>query len=166
MTLLGRVQHVEVLYQETLESGLLDTAISTRGRLLYQAPDRIRRISNRNEGFVLEGDTMQIVADGEVVEELAVSDIAPLEAMVNALRATFAGDLESLRGAYRLDYLSNDASWSLALAPRDTRLIKVFLRIEMVGDGATIKTIVIEEPDGDRRTLRMRPLASTPARLE
>jgi hypothetical protein len=161
MALLGRVQQVEVVYQETLESDLLDTAISTRGRLVYEAPDRIRRISTQNEGFVLEGDTMQLVADGKVVEELSVSSIAPLEAMVTALRATFAGDLGRLTSAYRLDYQSDDTSWRLALAPREAGLLMVFLRIEMVGNGSTITSILIEEPDGDRRILRMRPLTST-----
>jgi hypothetical protein len=36
----------------------------------------------------------------------------------------------------------------------------------MVGDGATVSTIAMEEPDGDRRTLRMRLLAREPAGLD
>ncbi|MEA3642912.1 MAG: hypothetical protein VBE63_23650, partial [Lamprobacter sp.] len=82
MALLGRVQRVEVSYQETLESGLINTAISTSGTLVYEAPDQIQRISDQDEGFVLDGDRMQLIANGRVVDELLVSDIAPLEAMV------------------------------------------------------------------------------------
>jgi len=166
MALLGRVQRVEVDYRETVESGLIDTAISTRGRLAYEAPDHISRLSDRGEGFVLDGDHMQLIADGHVVKELEVSDIAPLEAMVGALRATFAGDLATLRADYRLDYRPGNGHWTLDLAPRDSSLSHVFRHIGMVGDGATITTIAMEEPDGDRRTLHMRLLSREPAGLD
>jgi hypothetical protein len=166
MALLGRVQRVEVSYQETVESGLIDTAISTRGHLVYEAPDRVRRLSDKGEGFVLDGDRMQLVSGGQVVNELVVSDVAPLEAMVGALRATFAGDLAALRADYTLDYRPADDHWTLDLSPRGSDLTDLFRRIHMVGDRATISTIAMEEPDRDRRTLRMRVLAREPAELD
>lgn len=166
MALLGRVQRVEVRYQETLESGLISTAISTSGILVYEAPDQIQRISDQDEGFLLDGDRMQLIAGGRVVDELVVSDIAPLEAMVGALRATFAGHLTALRTDYRLDYRHADAHWTLDLRPRRSGLSTLFRRIGMVGDGASIRTITMEEPDGDLRTLRMRLLAREPADLD
>jgi outer membrane lipoprotein-sorting protein len=165
MALLGRVERVEVSYQETVESGLIDTAISTRGTLVYEAPDRIRRVSDQDEGFLLDGERMQLITGGRVVRELVVSDIAPLEAMVGALRATFAGDLAALRADYRLDYRPAESHWTLDLAPRDSGLSDLFHRIGMVGNGATLSTIAMEEPDGDRRTLRMRLLTREPAGL-
>jgi len=166
MALLRRVRRVEVSYQETVKSGLIDTTISTRGRLVYEAPDHIRRISDRREGFVLDGDHMRLMAGGRVVKELVVSDLAPLEAMVGALRATFSGDLATLRGDYRLDYRPANGHWTLDLEPRGSGLSAMFRHIEMVGDGATITTIVMEEPNGDRRTLRMRLLSREPAGLD
>jgi outer membrane lipoprotein-sorting protein len=166
MSLLGRVHRVELSYQETVESGLIDIPISTRGRMVYEAPDHIRRISDQNEGFVLDGNRMQLISDGRFVKELVVSDIAPLQAMVGALRATFAGDLAKLRADYRLDYRAAEGHWTLDLEPRNSGLSAVFRRIEMVGDGATIRTILMEEPNGDRRTLHMRMLSREPATLD
>lgn len=166
MSLLGQVKRVEVSYQETVESALIDTAISTRGRLVYQAPDRIRRISDRQEGFALDGDRMQLIADGRVINELVISGIAPLEAMVGALRATFAGDLPALRADYRLNYQPESAHWVLELAPRGRGLSNLFRGVEIVGDGASITTIAMEEADGDQRTLRMRLLARDPPGLD
>lgn len=166
MALLGRVQRVEVSYTETVESGLIDTALSTRGRLVYESPDRIRRISDDNRGFVLEGDRMQLISDGRVVKELAVSDVAQLQAMVGALRATFAGDLESLRRDYRLEYRPGATQWTLGLSPLAQGLSSLYRGIEMLGDRATIGSIVLEESNGDRRTLRMRLLLREPPGLE
>lgn len=166
MRLLGRVQRVEVSYQETLQSGLIDTAISTRGRLTYEAPDHIRRISDRDEGFVLDGEQMQLIASGRVLNQLTVSDIPPLRATIGALRATFCGDLDTLSADFRLDYQPGADHWTLDLTPRDTGLSNLFRRIEIIGDGASLGTIAVEEPDGDRRTLRMQLIARDPPGLD
>ncbi len=166
MQLLGRVERAEVAYQERVESGLIDTAIGTRGNLVYQAPDRIRRISDDGDGFALEGDRMQLIKGNQVADALDVSEIKPLAALVGALRATFAGDLAALQADYRLHYGTTEQAWTLDLAPRAIALSPLLQRIRIIGDGATIETIEMLEANGDRRTLQMRLLAREPAGLE
>ncbi|RKT43445.1 LolA-related protein [Thiocapsa rosea] len=166
MQLLGHVKRAEVAYQERVESGLIDTAIATRGNLVYQAPDRIRRVSDGGDGFALEGDRMQLIKGNQVADELDVSEIKPLAALVGALRATFAGDLAALQADYRLDYGTTEQTWTLDLAPRGMALSPLFQRIRIIGDGATIETIDMLEANGDRRTLQMRLLAREPAGLK
>ncbi len=166
MTMLGRVERVEVAYRETVESGLIDTVISTRGRLVYTAPDSIRRVSDQGEGFVLDGEKIGLIADGKVVDELDIADIKPLEAMIGALRAIFAGDLARLRQDYRLDYQAGAHQWALSLTPRAIGLARLFQLIRITGDGAVIESIAIHESNGDRRTLRMRLLERTPVALD
>jgi outer membrane lipoprotein-sorting protein len=166
MRLLGRVERVEIAYQERVESGLIDTAIDTRGNLAYQAPDRIRRISDDDDGFALEGDRMQLIRGNQVVDALIVSEIKPLAALVGALRATFAGDLAALQTDYRLDYSATEQAWTLDLAPRGMGLSPLFQRIRIIGAGATIETIEMLEANGDRRTMQMQLLAREPTGLE
>jgi outer membrane lipoprotein-sorting protein len=166
MSMLKRVERVEVAYRETVESGLIDTVISTRGRLVYAAPDAIRRVSDQGDGFVLDGETIGLIADGEVVNEMDIADVKPLEAMIGALRAIFAGDLARLRQDYQLDYQVGDSQWTLNLTPRATGLSRLFQLMRITGDGAVIKGIAIHESNGDLRTLRMRLLERTPAELD
>jgi len=166
MTLLARVERVEVAYRETVESGLIETVISTRGRLVYTAPDAIRRVSDQGEGFELDGDEVRLIADGNVVEELNIADIKPLEAMIGALRAIFAGDLARLRQDYQLDYQAGAHQWTLSLTPRATGPVRLLQLIRIAGDGAVIERIAIHESNGDRRTLRMRLLERTPVTLD
>jgi len=166
MALLGRVQRVEADYQETVESGLVATAIGTRGRLVYEAPDRMRRISDRGDGFDLDGQRLQVIRDGAVVTELDLADIAPLKALVGALRACFAGDLATLRAGYRLDYAPRADDWELGMEPTEGAVSGLLRRIELRGSGATIYSIRVLEADGDRRTLRLRLLAREPAALD
>ena len=166
MALLGRVQRVEVAYEETVESGLVSTAIGSRGRLEYQAPDRLRRISDRNDGFDLDGQRIRLIRGGTVVTEIEISDIAPLEAMVGALRGCFAGDLAMLEDDYRLHYAPREESWELRLEPLDGAVSRLLKRIELHGSGATVRSIAVLEADGDRRTMRLRLLAREPADLD
>lgn len=158
---LGKVQQVEVRYHEILLSGLLDTVISTNGKLVYEAPDHIRQVSEQGRGFQLDGDQMQLIDGGQVVQELKVSDIAQLKAMVGALRAIFAGDLETLKRDYFLDYRPERTLWTLELTPRSLNLSGVFQIIEIAGYGSMIKSIVLQEFDGDRRTITMEILSRT-----
>jgi outer membrane lipoprotein-sorting protein len=166
MALLGRVQRVEVAYQETVESSLVETAISARGRLVYEAPDRMSRISDRGDGFELAGQRMRLIRNGSVVTELDISDIAALEALVGALRACFAGDLTTLEAGYRLDYAPRAQDWQLRLEPRQGSVFGLLRRIVLRGAGANIHAIEVLEADGDRRTLRLDVLAREPARLD
>ncbi|WP_295405594.1 LolA-related protein [uncultured Thiocystis sp.] len=165
MNLLGRVKRVEVAYQETVESTLIDIPLGTRGRLFYQAPARIRRLSDQGDGFELDGERMRLISSGRVVNEFMVSDIKPLEAMVGALRATFAGDLATLQANYQLDYQIDQTHWSLDIGSREGALSGLFERIRIIGDGATIETIEILEPNGDQRSLRMQLLAREPVEI-
>jgi outer membrane lipoprotein-sorting protein len=166
MQRLGRVERVEVVYQERVESGLIDTAIGTRGNLVYEAPDRIRRISDDGDGFALDRDRIRLIGDGRITGELNVAEIEPLAALVGALRATFAGDLAALQADYRLDYGTTEQAWNLDLAPRGMALSPLFQRIRIIGNGATIETIEMLEANGDRRTMQMRLLMREPAELE
>lgn len=161
MTTLARVQQVEADYVETLESDLLETAISTRGRLVYRAPDRIDKIGEHGEQVSIDGDRL-LVRDGSGSHELSVRDYAPLERMVTALRATFAGDLVRLRQDFETDFGLAASGWSLALRPRERDLAASIERVEIAGHDADIERIAIAESGGDRRTLRLKVLLRRP----
>jgi hypothetical protein len=164
--LLAKVQQVEVNYREILESGLIDTVISTNGKLFYEAPDHIRKLSEQGRGFQIDGNRMQLINDGQVVQELKVADITQLKALVSILRAIFAGDLETLKLNYHLDYRPAATWWTLDLTPHDLTLSGFFQRIEIIGSGAMVNSIALYEADGDSRTLVMQLLSRKPAILD
>lgn len=164
--LLAKVQQVEVSYREILESGLIDTVISTNGMLFYEAPDHIRQISEQGRGFRIDGNRMQLVNDGQVVQEIKIADIPQLTTLVSTLRAIFAGDLENLKLNYHLDYRPAATWWSLALTPHNHMLSGFLQRIEIIGNGATINSIALHEADGDSRTIIMQILSRKPAILD
>ena len=145
---------------------MIDTVISTRGTLVYESPNHLQRISDKGEGFLLDGRKLALIVDHQVVRELDISDLAPLEAMIGAMSDTFSGDLAALRANYRLEYKQGETHWTLGLIPRNSRLSTVFQRIQIVGNGSAVTSIKVEESDGDQRTLRMQVLARKPAGLD
>jgi hypothetical protein len=154
MVALAGVRQVEADYTETIESALLATVVSTRGRLAYTAPDRILKTGERGEQVEIAGDRVTIRVGGDA-RELSIRDYAPLERLVVALRATFAGDLERLRQDYDPDFRTVDGRWTLRLRPRDRSVLAAIERIVVAGRGAAIERIVIEESGGDRRSLQL-----------
>jgi hypothetical protein len=140
---------------------LLATVVSTRGHLAYTAPDRILKTGERGDLVEIAGDRV-IVREGGTEHELSIRDYPPLERLVVALRATFAGDLERLRQDYELDFRTADGRWALGLRPRDRSILAAIERIDIAGRGADIDRIVIEESGGDRRSLRLHVLSRRP----
>ncbi len=162
MAALAEVRQVEADYTETIESALLATVVSTRGRLAYTAPDRILKTGERGEQVEIAGDRVTVREGGDE-REISIRDFAPLERLVVALRATFAGDLKRLREDYEPHFHSAEGRWTLGLRPRDRSVLAAIERIDIAGRGADIDRIVIEESGGDRRSLQLRVLSRVPA---
>jgi hypothetical protein len=166
MSLLSRVERVEVDYRETVTSDLIATAISQNGTLTYQAPDHLERVTDKGKGFVLDGQQIRLLNDGAVVRDLDVADLPPLQALVGALRAIFAGDLETLHETYRLDYQPFADHWELDLQPIAVGLQMVFRRLHLIGTGATVTTIETTEANGDTRNMYMTLRRRVPAVIQ
>jgi hypothetical protein len=168
MGLLREVQSVDADYTETIEVSLLTQAMTTRGHLHYEAPDRIVKTDSRGESIRIEGNRL-LIEDASGLREVAITDFVALEHLVVALRATFSGDLEALRSRYELAFRPADEGvegrWSLSLRPRERRLFQILAQIEIGGRGETIDRIELQEPNGDRRVLRMRVTRRIPERL-
>ena len=158
MATLGQVQQVEAAYTETIESDLLDTAITTPGHLMYAAPDRIVKTGAQGEEVEISGDTIRVKRD-DGVQEIAIHDYPPLESLVVALRATFCGDLNRLRRDFTLNFWIDHSRWTLVLRPRERSLAAIFKRMEITGHGAEIAAIDIAEAGGDHRRMQMQTLS-------
>lgn len=162
MDALRQVRQVDADYTEIVESDLLTTFISTRGRLVYTAPDRIRKTGEGGEEVEIVGERLT-VRQGGSERALSIRDYAPLERLVVALRASLAGDLERLQSDYHLDFRAWDGGWTLGLRPRERTAGAAFKRIELAGRGTLIDRMMIEESGGDRRTLNLQVRSLRPA---
>lgn len=138
----------------------LDLPLPSTGVLLWRAPDRLEKhtTSPIDERLSVQGDRLIYErADRGIRREFGLDDQPEMRALVEAVRATLAGDSAALRRHYEIGFAGKpDADWRLALTPLSTRVRAAVQRIAVSGRGAQILTVDTEGGGGVTR-MRIRP---------
>jgi len=74
------------------------------------------------------------------------------------MRATLTGDLALLQQHFATDFSGEEGRWILRLKPLDARLARQLLQIELVGQGADVRSIAMQLAGGDRSLMLLEPL--------
>lgn len=89
----------------------------------------------------------------------------PAVRMINGLMFSLLnGDVSALSEHFRIEGHVEGRSWQLQLVPRQAALTRLMTRVELVGD-SHVRSIRIDEANGDRTTIRFSAQSSEPARL-
>ena len=138
----------------------LDLPLPSTGTLLWRAPDRLekRTTSPIDERLLVEGNRLTYErADRGIRREFGLDDQPEMRALVEAVRATLAGDLPGLSRHYEVAFDGDPAGeWRLALTPRSTRVRAAVQRIDLSGRGAQILAVDTEGGGGVTR-MRIQP---------
>lgn len=132
----------------------LDLPLPARGTLSWRAPDRLEKHTTEpvEERLTVEGDRLTVERRG-TRQELNLDQSPEVRALVEAIRATLAGDLPRLRSFYETRFYDGPGGWRLTLTPRSVRLSAMVQSIEMLGQGARILSIDTQERGGTTRML-------------
>jgi len=161
--LLRSVETSKVTFVETKHVASLTAPIERRGLLQYVRPDRLEM---RVESPFYE--RMQIVGNDLTIEtrrgkrsiDLAAQPAAG--AWVSSIRATLAGDAETLDRHFQSRVSGDAARWKLELTPRDRGFAALIKRIELNGAQTRVTTIEIEETGGDRSVMTITSINAQP----
>jgi hypothetical protein len=138
----------------------LDLPLPSTGTLLWRAPDRLEKhtTSPIDERLLMEGNRLAYErADRGVRREFGLDDQPEMRALVEAVRATLAGDLPALSRHYEVAFDGDPAGdWRLALTPRSIRVRAAVQRVDLSGRGAQILAVDTEGGGGVTR-MRIRP---------
>ena len=135
---------------------ILTAPLESSGTLVYIAPGRLEKhtLSPRQESLTLDGDTL-LVENKETGQrrQVALEEQPVVRAFVESIRATLAGDLQTLSRFYEVS-LGGDASrWRLRLKPTEPRLREVASEIRLSGNGTWVGVIEILDASGDRSVM-------------
>ncbi len=134
----------------------LERPLQSRGVLLWRAPDRLEKhtLEPVEERLVVEGDRLVLDRPSRGVREVIALDAAPeIRPLVEAIRATLAGDLATLRAHHDVAFSGSPAQWRIVLSPRSMRVQAAVQRIVLEGQGADV--LVVETQGSDGRTRLM-----------
>ena len=158
MSLLAQRRHGHVRYTEVHEIAALRAPLTSTGELLYDAPARLekRTLTPRAETLVLDQGVLS-ARRGNRTHELALADYPQAIPFVESIRATLAGDAGALEHYFHVRFTGALAHWSLELTPRDPTLAQTVTDVRLAGEGEAIRTVVINERDGDRSLISIGP---------
>jgi outer membrane lipoprotein-sorting protein len=159
MRTLAGVSASQASFVETRTSTLLKEPMVVEGTLGWRRPDRLVREVKApyRETSVIEGATMKLTGRDGTSRTVPVPDGAP-RALVEALRATLAGDLAQLERHFAVTVGGSSAQWTLTLAPKDPALGALIGRVDFAGRGAAIERIEVLEAGGDRTLTTLQPI--------
>lgn len=157
---LAAVRERRVGFVEEKELPELDRPLVSRGTLAWRAPDRLekRTLDPAPETFLVEGDRLTLERPERGLRETVALDAAPeIRPLVEALRATLAGDAATLRAHHEVAFGGDAARWRLVLTPRSLRARAAVQRITLEGEGDLLR-VVETQGNGGRTRLVATPL--------
>jgi outer membrane lipoprotein-sorting protein len=159
MASLGQVRASSAQFVETKYLHMLNQVLRSSGRLTYVAPDRLWKETTEpaSARLTVIGDHLTIERQGERTRDISLRDYSEVGALVEAVRATLAGDLPALTRHFTTALEGNANAWTLTLAPREPKLLELVTSIRILGERATIRAIETMEADGDRTTMAITP---------
>lgn len=151
MQVLAHQKAGKATFVERKYIGIVDKPVESSGELAFTAPDKLekRTLKPKAEALVLDGDALSF-EQGQRKMRVRLQDYPEVAAFVESIRGTLAGDRSALERVYKLDLAGSLDKWLLQLTPLQPKMVAVVSRIRIGGTGGEVKTIEIEQADGDR----------------
>jgi hypothetical protein len=149
-------RHGHVAFTEVQQLAILDRPLHSSGELLYDAPDRLekRTLEPRAEVLRLENG-MLTMERGHRRRSAALRELPQAAPFIESVRATLAGDRAALERYFTLQFRGSLDQWTLELTPGDATLRRSVRRILISGAQDRIRTVEIDQSDGDSSTLTL-----------
>jgi outer membrane lipoprotein-sorting protein len=151
MQSLASVPGATASFTEQRTSPLLSAPLTETGELVYRAPDYMSKttLSPARQVFVLDHGriTMTGGPDGETHVFTQGQD-PRIGGLVEAIRATLAGDLPALEALYTVQLTGSAAAWQMQLTPTSPALAAFVTRVTIDGTGNRVMLIDTQSPDG------------------
>jgi hypothetical protein len=132
---------------------MLSEPLKSSGTLTYVAPDKLEKVTlwPRPQRMTVDGDRLFVAPgpDGNP-KTLSLATQPEVDAFVEAIRGTLAGDLPVLERFYTVGLAGSWSDWALRLEPKEAGARKLLASVLLKGRAAAIQTIDIQETDGDR----------------
>jgi len=154
MSALAQRKQGHVAFVERKYLSILDQPVQSSGELLYEAPDRLEKLTlkPKRESLVLQGGVLT-AQRGRHTYTLELQQYPQVVPFIESIRATLAGDEAALERIFRVGFDGTFDHWTLTLMPLDAKLARTVRQIRIAGEAAAVHSVEIQEADGDRSEL-------------
>jgi hypothetical protein len=146
-----------VRFAESRTSALLREPLRAEGTLTHGAGGRLEKhtIAPREERLTVSGGTVTVERAGGTPFTMRLADQPGVQAMIEGLRGTLAGDLAAIERHYRVELQGGYDDWRLFLLPRDPQLAELVSSVRIAGARGDVREVEIREASGDRSVLSL-----------
>lgn len=139
---------------ETRSVFFLDKPLTSKGRLIFTAPDKMQKIYTEPNEILqrIDGDNLTISTAKEPERSLSLLTHPQLALGINAIRWLLAGDLDKLQEQFKLQYQTDEHSWHLTLVPHSLAMLDYIAAIHISGNTMDILQIRLISANGDSIT--------------
>lgn len=158
MGLLGKQKHGEANFVEQRYVRGFDGPLSASGTLSFTAPDQLVRktLSPRAETMSVDGNALVLSRSGRT-RTMTLDSIPELLGLVEAMRATLAGNSTVLERYFKTRVSGNANEWAIDLAPIDERLASQVNSLRLTGRSGEVLGVEMEFRGGDRSVMTISP---------
>ncbi len=153
------VQSARARFTETKQIALLKAPLVLTGTLTYQRPDRLEKhvLTPYDERIAIVGTDISVDnASRARTQTFSAASNPTLQALIESLRATLAGDLPALERHFAVAFEGTPGEWTIVLVPRDAATLALISRIRLAGASSRLARIDIDEAGGDRSQMTVR----------
>ncbi len=150
--------------EERIVSGF-DSPLRASGTLSFRAPDRFARqtMEPRPESMEVVGNQLVLQRGGRT-RHMTLDAVPEVAGMVEAVRATLAGNGAVLRRYFQTQVTGNSTRWTLTLTPLPGPTANAVRLVQIAGTGPDVRSVELQLASGDRSVMSIEPLpAPAPA---
>jgi hypothetical protein len=145
-------------------SPLLSRPLIVSGELEYDGPDALARTVDKpySEHTQIQGDSVSVTRGSGKPRTFSLQRAPELKTLLSSFSALLGGNRQQLEQSFTLALSGDEAHWSLALTPRDSRVSQRVSRILVSGAAASPRCMTTTAPDGSVTVMLMQEAARTP----
>lgn len=157
MSTLAQNKSGRASFTETKYLAIADKPIESTGELAFVAPDHLEKVtvSPKPERLVVDGDKLTVERNQRKYT-VSLAHYPEIGAFIESIRATLAGNRYVLEQLYKVSIGGHGDDWTLTLTPLDSRMLKTVQTIKLDGTRDVLRTVVIEQADGDHSVMQLR----------
>jgi outer membrane lipoprotein-sorting protein len=136
----------------------LTKPLESSGRLVYVRPAYLAMITEHpvQEKLVIDGDRLFIAEGNAAARMIDLADQPEIRALVETIRGTLAGDLDSLRRLFVVSIAGSLSAWQLTLVPVGAATRHLLREVRITGTGSTLATVTILQANGNDTRITVR----------
>lgn len=156
MAALAAVRDSRASFVEEKEIPEIEGLLTSRGTLSWHAPGRLEKHTTEpfEERLLVDGDRLLLERpDRDIHQDIALDTAPEIRPLVEAIRATLAGDAATLRQYFDIDFSGDLSRWRMVLKPRSVRVLAAVQRIVIEGEGSAVLVVETQGREGRSRMM-------------